>query len=365
MSPRYRSAVLAIVLVLTGSLASAVVARGPEAGRAPADHISGADGAPGSTAGPAPVDPAPTPTVSLGRDGRLTVLLVGSDYRPGYRYPIEHTDVMMVMSLDPQTKTIAAVSIPRDVVYFPRASGGTSGATRVNNMYHDYTTEPGYAFEEPAMRKFQADVAHALKLEIDYYAFIRFTGLDALIDKIGGVDVRIPSYISDPVFADEPTYPHGIYFPGGVRDYRLRGWSAARCTSQSVQCHRALVYLRSRKGTVGGGPNSDYQRARRQQEFVIAVMKKVTRFDGTPLDALRIASASGVKTGIKTDMPRTLADVLYVQGLLDGARFARGGRAVLAPPAFATACCNLPEDSTALYISTVRRWINANMPAVP
>lgn len=387
MSLRNRSAVMALIVVLAASAASAVVARGPQdpSGAGPGgDHVSGADGAPGAVGDPSIIDilewglagiedlapPAETApdaesTVSLGPDGRLTVLLIGSDYRPGYKYPIEHTDVMMVMSLDPRAKTIAAASIPRDVVYFPRANGGTSGATRVNNMYHDYTTESGYAFEEAAMRKFQRDVAYALGLEIDYYAFIRFTGLDAMIDKISGVRVRIPKYISDPVFKDEPTSPSGIYFPGGVSDYFLGGWSAVRCPSQGVKCHRAIVYVRSRKGSVGGGPNSDSKRARRQQTLIVSVVNKVTGFDGTALDALRIASESGVDSGIKTDMPRTLDDLLYVQGLLRGAKFAKGGRVVFAPSKFATTCCNLPEDSSKLYLSAVRGWINANMPAVP
>jgi hypothetical protein len=72
-----------------------------------------------------------------------------------------------------------------------------------------------------------------------------------------------------------------------------------------------------------------------------------------------------VDSGIKTDMPRTLDDVLYVKGLLSGARFAKGGRVVFAPSKFATTCCGLPEDSSKLYLSAVRGWVNEKMPAVP
>ena len=62
---------------------------------------------------PAPVGPDPV----LGSDGRLTVLLLGSDDRASHSG--NRTDVIMVVSLDPTTGAVAAASIPRDTAELP------------------------------------------------------------------------------------------------------------------------------------------------------------------------------------------------------------------------------------------------------
>ena len=72
--------------------------------------------------------------VKLGKDGRLTVLLMGSDWRPTAGG--ERLDVLMVATIDPITGKAAVVSIPRDVSGIPLAGGGNSGAMKVNSIYY-------------------------------------------------------------------------------------------------------------------------------------------------------------------------------------------------------------------------------------
>ena len=43
-----------------------------------------------------------------------------------------------------------------------------------------------------------------------------------------------------------------------------------------MDCHRALVYVRSRKGTIGSGTNNDYKRSLRQQKFIFEAIRRVT-----------------------------------------------------------------------------------------
>ncbi len=298
--------------------------------------------------------------LTLGDDGRLTVLLLGSDFREGYRYS-EHTDVIMVVSLDPNTRRIAVASVPRSVVFFPRhpdnPGASTSGAERINFMYLGYKRRRAGVVERPALDRFRKDVSHALGVEIDHYAYVRFTGFDALVDAVDGVRVSIPARIFDYVYSDESSPPRGILFPGGVSGYRLGGHSAARCPDPYTPCRRALVYVRSRKGYVGGFSNSDSQRSRRQQEFVLAAVRRVIkRGDGEQLAAL-VAVAGDHLT---TDIPLAAAPSLYQ--MLSNVRFARGGRAVFASPGFGY---EVAGDGTVLYLSTVRSWIDRNMPAVP
>src|SRR4051794_33682328 len=83
--------------------------------------------------------PAPTPTPGppgadplLGTDGRLTVLLLGSDYRPAH--PGNRTDAIMVVSTDPTTGRTAGFSVPRDTIDFPLPKSGVYHA-KINALY--------------------------------------------------------------------------------------------------------------------------------------------------------------------------------------------------------------------------------------
>lgn len=298
--------------------------------------------------------------LSLGQDGRLTILLLGSDYREGYRYR-EHTDVIIVASFDPNTRRVAMASVPRSVVFFPRhpdnPGASTSGSERVNLMYGDYKRRGDGVVERPALERFRKDVSHALGVEIDHYAYVRFSGFDALVDAMNGVRVTIPARIADHIYSDESSPPPGIMFPGGVSGYRLGGGSAARCRDMFTACRRALVYMRSRKGTVGGSPNSDSRRSIRQQGFVMASIRRVIQRGNSERLAALVATAADHLT---TDIPLSAAPSLYE--MLRRSRFAPGGRAVFASPAFGR---GVAADGTLLYLGSVRDWIDRSMPAVP
>src|SRR4051795_8974347 len=87
---------------------------------------------PGPTASPSASPVAPGADPLLGTDGRLTVLLLGSDYRPAH--PGNRTDAIMVVSTDPTTGRTAGFSVPRDTVDFPLPKSGVYHA-KVNALY--------------------------------------------------------------------------------------------------------------------------------------------------------------------------------------------------------------------------------------
>src|SRR5205085_11539429 len=70
------------------------------------DLVPGGDAALQTLVGPS--------SVNYGSDGRLTVLVVGSDWRQRLSGTGERTDVMMVVSVNPNTHRVAAASVPRD-----------------------------------------------------------------------------------------------------------------------------------------------------------------------------------------------------------------------------------------------------------
>lgn len=205
---------------------------------------------------PSETDASPStlsPPISYGADGRFTLLLIGSDWRA--HSGGERTDVLLVMSIDPITKRVAAASLPRDIVYFPRApknGGGTSGRSRINTMYYGYRRSglKHVAVDRKALVALKRDVAFTLDTEIDGYVMIRFNGFVGLINRIKWLAVDIPAAINDPYYRKT----HGVYFPVATK-YRLKG--NPPCADKPARCHSALAYARSRKGTVGTGSNGD------------------------------------------------------------------------------------------------------------
>lgn len=298
-------------------------------------------------------------TIRSGTDGRLTILLLGSDYRAGYKY-LEHTDVIMVVSLDMATKRLAMASIPRDVAYFPvhpdnrTGSASNSGTMRVNLLYDKYKTQANGVIERGALEKFKKDVAYALEMEIDYYAYIRFTGFDALMDNVDGVNVDIPAQIVDRTYQDVASPPFGIKFPVKY-GWHLGGAEAKRCSGTVQNCKRGIVYVRSRKGTVGSVGNSDGHRARRQQELVLAAIKKVS-FGGADLSSLRSASLSH----ITTSLPTSWDDVSWLQAKLKKSISYGSDRIVFLPPTYAKEL-TYPKYSSKLTNKAVRGWIAQHM----
>jgi anionic cell wall polymer biosynthesis LytR-Cps2A-Psr (LCP) family protein len=117
-------------------------------------------------------------------------------------------------------------------------------------------------------------------------------------------------------------------------------WSAV------PNCTRALLYVRSRHGA----GNNDWVRARRQQDFLLAAIRRViSRGSGASLESLR-TSALRNTTDFYTTLPISTADAIELFNLLAGATMPN--QAVLKPPTYAS---NVPGTSKQqLKIDVVR-----------
>jgi anionic cell wall polymer biosynthesis LytR-Cps2A-Psr (LCP) family protein len=265
-------------------------------------------------------------SVGYGSDGRLSVLIVGSDYRPGRRS--ERMDAVMVVTINPLTHQMAAVSIPRDTGALPLPDPSDTWKGKVNSMYAHY--KPIAGSRNGALDLMRAAIAYALDIEIDNVVFARFSGFDFLVDQVGHVPVDIPLEIRDSSIVDDKTMPHGALFPAGP-DYALGGANATKCHANGPPinwatvppCHRALLYVRSRHGKVGLQNNSNYQRDKRQQSFLMAALDRVVDLvtaDGSALTTLRDA-ASTRTDDFYTDLPLSDdADLLALFMLFNGAQ---------------------------------------------
>ena len=281
---------------------------------------------------PPEATPVPTPTPGppgadtvLGSDGRLTILLLGSDYRPAH--PGNRTDAIMVVSVDPASGKAAAFSIPRDAVQFPLPGGRVYGA-KVNALYQQLlsTTKDGSGAMKNA-------VAKAFNIEVDSYVFIGFDGVKRLVTAVGGVDVTLDRAYFDPEY--------------WVNRHH-RGWGLPAGRSH-LGGNDALIFARSRKG------DNDFGRARRQQMLVMAALEKVRSLGPAQLPhLLSIASRT-----VRTDLP--VAQAVRVFDIVSQANLRSAQRTVFGPRTFAT---GRGGTAFALNIAACRAWIAKYFPPV-
>jgi anionic cell wall polymer biosynthesis LytR-Cps2A-Psr (LCP) family protein len=287
--------------------------------------------------------------IDLGRDGRLTVLLIGSDWRPDAGG--ERLDVLMVATIDPTTGKASVVSIPRDMAGIPFAGGGSSGGMRVNAIYYIRYRDSrlGHSkVDRKALKRFSKDIGTFLGTEIDYWAMTRFATFANLINALGGVRVDVEQTVLD------SSYHHGrsrgVWFP--AKDgYNLRG--DPKCKPKPKKCRSALVYARSRKGTMGGTFNSDFRRAERQQDMVRAAVKNLIEDEGAGVRML--GTLLLVRDKIDTDIPKTAEAAGQLYALVQKMRLPRTNMKVLAPATWS----GLASDGTVRpNLANIRRWVD-------
>ncbi len=345
---------LAVALTPAAPLGAAGPLLAPSGGGVPAgtSAMAGTGSAVGANA-TAPAAGTSGTGISYGSDGRLTVLLVGSDWR--LHLGGERTDVLLVVSIDPTTKRVAAASIPRDTVFFPLHGGGTTGSTRVNAIYEIWYRHHGLSHKKvdnAGFGQLTKDVSLALGVEIDYWAMVRFNGFVALVDKISGVNVDNAEPIIDSYYRSHGS--HGIYFPAAT-DYHLKGDPA--CFPKPRKCHSALAYARSRHGTVGNGYNGDFPRARRAQTLVMAAAASfIAHISSGELSDF--VSFTGGR--VWTNMPRTVTALGQLWNLAHGAHLATHDTVVFGPRKWAHETPQTPTYTYRLYLNRVRGWIDTH-----
>ena len=190
---------------------------------------------------------------------RVNLLVMGIDQRRGEQGPWR-TDTMLVLTIDPVTMSGGMLSIPRDLwVPIPGYEEGRINTAHYLGEVYDY---PGGGAALAAKT-----VQYNFGVPIHYYARVNFTAFEQLVDQIGGIDVYVEEEIADSLYPDEAYGFDPLYIPAG--------W-------QHFDGEMALKYARTRH-TSGG----DFDRAKRQQQVILAVFEQVTRLDLLPQLAAR------------------------------------------------------------------------------
>jgi len=216
--------------------------------------------------------------------GRVTILILGLDYRDwASREKYSRSDTMILLTLDPLTKTAGMLSIPRDMwVAIPGFDHG-----KINTAYF-----LGEAYKYPGGGPALAvkTVEQFLGVPINYYAQIDFGAFVRFIDELGGVKIDVPEKITIDLIGDgaetKKTLKPGVQVLPGE-------W--------------ALAYARNR--STGGG---DFDRADRQQQVIMAMRNQILSFNMLPTlitkaPILYKELSSGINTNMSLDEVLKLA----------------------------------------------------------
>jgi polyisoprenyl-teichoic acid--peptidoglycan teichoic acid transferase len=162
------------------------------------------------------------------------------------------TDTLILLTVDPISKTAGMLSIPRDM--WTNIPG--FGYSRINTawMLGRGSKLPGGG---PALS--MKTVSHFIGVPVDYYVQVDFDTFVDVINLIGGVDI----YNNERIILDPAA--HGKDFP----KVRL-----TCCGIRHMNGAIALAYARCRKESQGC-TDGDVGRAKRQQKVIFAIRDKV------------------------------------------------------------------------------------------
>lgn len=146
-----------------------------------------------------------------------------------------NSDVIMMMSLNKETKKIFLTSFFRD------------SYTYINSSYGDKYAKINAAYANGGAKKLIETLQNDYKIAIDHYVSVNFTSFVKIVDLIGGVDITVQPYEAKAV---------GLDCPSG-ENVHLNG-------------EQALMFCRIRKCDADG----DVSRTRRQRMFISSLIKR-------------------------------------------------------------------------------------------
>lgn len=186
----------------------------------------------------------------------LTVLLMGVDTGGAGRGGSDdwqgNSDSMIVLTLNPQTKTSTMVSMERDTMTnLVDANGNTVSSQKMNAAYPLGFDAGGL---NTAAQWAMNTVGQQAGLTLDNFIAINMDGLVNLVNDVGGIDVNNDSGGDIFIYNTEPEYT-AVVPPG----------------KQHINGDQALVYSRDRDHL----SNGDYGRIAHQREVITQLMQKM------------------------------------------------------------------------------------------
>ncbi len=212
----------------------------------------------------------------------VNILLLGSDAQLNQESFIR-TDTMVIVSLNLDTGTASMLSLPRDLfVYIPHGNMGRLNTAFGIGENLDWTPGRGFGL-------LRQTIFYNFGINVHFYARVDFSGFEAIIDWLGGVDIAV-----DCAYRDYYPYEDVQDEAAPSTEYRLRTLPVGYYTFDGFD---ALWYARTRKYT------DDFDRGRRHQLLIRAIWRKARSLGlATTLPQLWAELTEVVETDIPFDV---------------------------------------------------------------
>ncbi|SEN10784.1 LCP family protein [Paenibacillus sp. OV219] len=205
------------------------------------------------------------PTIVIPKDQSVkvkpvTIMLLGVDTRK--ETGSLNTDVMMVATFNPQSKSAVVVSIPRDSMielsgYRVRKANAYYSKFLSNALHEDGLKKP--KAEKQAKQDMRTMFSKYFNIPIDYTATINFQGFVDVVDALGGVDVDVDMDM------------HYVDNADGTNIDLKKG-------EQTLKGDDALDFVRYRKSNDGTNMSSDFDRNKRESQVLGEIADKLKSF---------------------------------------------------------------------------------------
>jgi LCP family protein required for cell wall assembly len=217
--------------------------------------------------------------------GAMNILLIGSDSRAGTTgfgtgITGQRSDTVMVVHIAPGAHQVVVLSLPRDTVV-PILSCAPEASTPGQQAAPGQVEQLNATFAYGGPGCLWKTIEQVTGIRLDNFIEVTFTGFEHVIDDLGGVNICLPTAISDP-----------------------RSQLVLSAGRHHVYGREALAFWRARY--IGEG--SDLQRIERDQYLMAAVLQGIA-YDGLLRDPFRLLRVIDDLTGghyVATDTGLTI-----------------------------------------------------------
>ncbi|NBC72260.1 LytR family transcriptional regulator [Paenibacillus sacheonensis] len=211
----------------------------------------------------------------------VALMMLGIDSRK--KTGTLNTDVMMIVAMNPKTKSAVVVSIPRD----SRIQVSGYNSRKANAYYANFLRQEhndglkDKEAEQAAKKGMRTMFSKFFDIPIDYTAMINFQGFSDVVDAIGGVTVDVDMDM------------HYVDSADGTNINLSKG-------RQKLMGDDALDFVRYRKSNDGKNMSSDFDRNQRESQVLGQIADKLKSFSGVP----KIAGViKAVGSNLRMDIP--------------------------------------------------------------
>lgn len=172
----------------------------------------------------------------------FTVYIAGEDTRSGRLSIYGRTDVDIIVNINPVTRQVMIVGIPRDT-YIPNPAL-YNGLDKLTHLGND------------GIQNTMKGVSDYYGIDIDYYGVVNFNTFKYIVDALGGIDVNNPYFFSS----------------SGDEEFNIYHYKEGLI---HLDGSAALSYVRERHNL----SNGDYDRSEHQTIVLKAILQKLMSID--------------------------------------------------------------------------------------